>query len=105
MYTILYLYRRPQFIKQFTELLDTLSTEQPNVILGDFNKDLSKPNQKIKKFLEGRGFIQFTSESTSDSGSIIDHTYFNKSVSNVECKVIDKFYSDHDLTCLLFLVQ
>ena len=50
----------------------------PTVIFGDFNKDLSKPNPKIETFLEGRGFIQFTSESTSDSGSIIDHTYFNK---------------------------
>ena len=92
-YTILCLYRRPQqniaqFIKQLTELLEALSTEQPTVILGDFNEDLSKPNPKIKKFLEGRGFIQFTSESTSDSGSIIDHTYFNKNDSNVECKVI-----------------
>ena len=109
-YTILCLYRRPQgniahFIKQLTELLDTVSSEQPTVILGDFNKDLSKPNPKIKKFLEDRGFTQFTSESTSDSGSVIDHTYFNKNDSNVECKVIDTFYSDHDSTCLLIPKQ
>ena len=106
-YTILCLYHIPQgniahFIKQLTELLEALSTEQATVILGDFNEDLSKPNKKIKKFLEGRGYFQFTSESTSDSGSIIDHTYFNKNDSNVECKVIDTFYSDHNLTCLLF---
>ena len=82
--------------------LDALSTEQPTVILGDFNEDLCKPNPKIKQFLQDRGFNQFTSESTSDSSSIIDHTYFNKNVSKVEGKVIDTFYSDHDLTCLLF---
>ena len=106
MYTILCLYHRPQrnipeFIKQLTELLDALSIEQPTVILGDFNEDLCKPNPKIKQFLQDRGCNQFTSESKSDSGSIIDHTYFNKNVSNVERKVIDTFYFDHDLTCLL----
>ena len=37
-------------------------------------KQVGRP--KIKKILEDTGFIQFTSESTSDSGSIIDHTYF-----------------------------
>ena len=95
-YTIFCFYCRPQgkvaqFIKQLTELFNLISTKEPTAILGDFNEDISQPNPKITKFLNEKGFLQYISTRTNDSGSIIDHIYFNKNTLGIRSKVVDIF--------------
>ena len=80
-----------QFIKWSTELFNLLCTKRPDIVLGDFNEDLSEPNPKRTQFMKERGFVQLISTRTNDSGSIIDHIYFYKNTSSLKSKVLDTF--------------
>ncbi len=48
--------------------------------------------------MQKHGFKQFVTQPTTDSGSLLDHIYFNRhsDMINVHIDVHDVYYSDHD---------
>ena len=50
--------------------------------------------------MSSRGFAQLIKISTTDSGSLLDHIYFNGNAADAFVDVIDTYYSDHDATYL-----
>ena len=67
------------------------------VILGDFNKcPLAVQSNAIPTIFSNYGCSQLVVSPTYDSGSQIDHVYFNKAFKNVVVEVTDCYFSDHD---------
>lgn len=99
---IVTIYRPPSispalFNEQFNHLLSLLQRDVLTVILGDFNFDLvESPNHDIVQYMNQLGFYQFVKKPTTDYGSILDHVYVNRS-DRVSVKIVDTYYSDHDL--------
>ena len=83
-------------------LLQLFSLEQPTLVLGDFNISANSDSY-IKTFFEKSGFSQIIEHPTHDSGSLIDHIYVNKHLSDrkLECHQNSVYYSDHDMITLL----
>ena len=78
-------------------LLDQLQSQMSTILLGDFNDDISisSDNQTVN-LLTTRSFTQLVSVSTTDTGTLIDHVYYNGPLVNVIVEVHDTYYSDHD---------
>ena len=78
--------------------LSTLPSTMPTVIVGDFNENiLHKDNTKLLKFMDTRGYTQHVKQSTTDTGTLIDHVYISKENSiQIQVEVSDIYYSDHD---------
>ena len=71
------------------------------VIVGDFNSDiLSPPPSNLLHLMSANGFSQLVTAPTTDSGSLIDHIYYNGCTTNTFVDVVDTYYSDHDATFL-----
>ena len=91
-----------------TELLqhikDNIKEDISTVIAGDFNICFNTHrNNKISKFLETNGFIQFVKEATHIKGRHIDHLYFKpgkKIQENPSILRYSPYYSDHDAICV-----
>jgi len=98
---IVTIYRRPHLnIATFTSRLQTLknslSTDNVNIILGDFNINiLDSSNHGILTIMEHCGFTQQVKVPTTDYGTLLDHVYINKT-GLAEIHVIDTYFSDHD---------
>ena len=78
----------------------------PTLILGDFNLDLLSCNndRRLINFMTINNFTQIVNEPTTDRGSLIDHIYYNRPISDLFIEVSDTYYSDHDtIFCLLSL--
>jgi hypothetical protein len=79
------------------KLQDVLNSSLPTVILGDFNVNLlNNQTSNLSNLLYSCGYKQLVSTPTTDSGTLIDHIYFNGHCDNVVTQVIDTYYSDHD---------
>ena len=105
-------YRRPQlplgtFLPLLNEYLSNLPHQahqgMPTVILGDFNENLlpSTSSSRLLQFMSSLGYTQLVAEPTTDSGSLLDHIYYNRSYQGF-VDVVDTYYSDHD-ACFLSL--
>ena len=70
----------------------------PTLILGDFNLDLLSCNNdsRLINLMTLHNFNQIVNEPTTDRGSLIDHIYYNRSISDLVVEVSDTYYSDHD---------
>ena len=55
---------------------------------------------QVLQLMSSRGFAQLVKVSTTDSGSLLDHIYYNGSAADAFVDVIDTHYSDHDATYL-----
>ena len=100
-------YRHPQqplvnFLTLFAGYMCRLPRVVPTVILGDFNEDmLSTPSSShTLQLMSSKGFTQLVKVSTTDSGSLLDHIYYNGNAADAVVDVIDTYYSDHDATYL-----
>ena len=97
------IYRPPslpmnQFRVKLESLLNVLPLNVPTIILGDFNDNLIDTKESnITKLMMTHGLRQMVSKATTDSGSCLDHIYFNK---DIECfiDIQDIYFSDHDAT-------
>ncbi len=69
------------------------------IIVGDFNYDCLSGDDKLERFMENMQFKQLVNVSTHDSGSCLDHVYYNGSKS-MQSMVLDCYYSDHDLVLI-----
>ena len=102
-------YRRPQLaLRNFLRLVDDylrhcLQLRVPTVVLGDFNENLlveSSTSTTLLQFMSGIGFTQLVTTPTTDSGSLLDHIYWNHPSESCVVDVVDIYYSDHDGTFL-----
>ena len=107
---IIAVYRRPQqhlatFLSLVGDYLANLPQIVPTIIVGDFNEDISRSNSsRLLQLMTSRGFSQLVQVPTTDSGSLLDHIYFNGIIENSFVDVIDTYYSDHDATYLSFQI-
>ena len=106
---IVAVYRSPSgsmltFLNNFELLLHMLPLHIPTVIIGDFNDNIAvNPDSKLTELMNKHGFQQLIKEPTTDSRSLVDHVYFNRSTdenTNICTSVNDIYYSDHDLVCM-----
>ena len=51
------------------------------------------------QLMSSRRFSQLVQVPTTDSGSLLDHIYYNGAVNDALIDVVDTYYSDHDVTC------
>ena len=107
---VVVVYRRPQLpLRSLLSLLedylgDLPHQTMPTVIVGDFNENLlSSPSSSVLlQFMASQGFTQLVQAPTTDSGSLLDHIYYNQASTRSVVEVIDIYYSDHD-ACFLSL--
>ena len=86
------------------EFLSNLPQIVPTIILGDFNENLlsmSSPSPLLE-LMSSTGFFQLVQVPTTDSGSLLDHIYYNGAANDTFIDVVDTYYSDHDATCLFY---
>ena len=97
-------YRSPQcsiaaWISEMQHLL-CLYHSQKVCVVGDMNEDIIVESTPIHKMFTGLGFTQHVNTPTHDSGTLIDHIYTsNMANHNIVIKVLDCYYSDHDVPC------
>ena len=101
---ILTVYRRPQqplatFLSLFGNYLTSLPQIVPTIIFGDFNEGLLT-SSRVLQFMSSIGFSQLVQVPITDSGSLLDHIYYNGIIEDTVVDVIDTYYSDHDATYL-----
>ncbi len=97
-------YRRPHlllssFISLFENYLNNLQHQtMPTIILGDFNENLAgTSSSRLLHFMSSMGFSQLVKVPTTDSGSLLDHIYYNRpTINDSVVDVVDTYYSDHD---------
>ena len=100
------LYMRPSLTvatktNELRSLLSQLPEDTMCVITGDFNHDLLREeNQNLAMTMIDLGFVQHIHVSTTDSGTLLDHIYWNRN-SVIDTKVFDVHFSDHDLIAAL----
>ena len=104
------IYRKPSHnMDDFMQLLESLLTLMPlnipTIVIGDFNDNiLNQKHSSLEQFMERNGFKQYVCTATTDSGSLLDHIYFNRHGSEfgdaVQIDVHDVYYSDHDAVFL-----
>ena len=102
-FDIIFLYLSNGFSKEdLFHLLDSwIENKTPTAIMGDVNWKYSEDN-KMKRYMENKGFKQLIDKATCDSGSLLDHLYVNQSLStmNVFSRQTPTYYSDHDVLSL-----
>ena len=97
-------YRHPQqplatFLSLFGNYLAYLPHIVPTIIVVDFNEDLSRSTtSRVLQLMSSRGFSQLVQVPTTDSGSMLDHIYYNGIVEDAVIDVTNTYYSDHNAT-------
>ena len=89
------------FRTKLDDLLSVMPLNVPTVVLGDFNDNiLSTRESPLTRLMKRYGFEQCISGPTTDSGSLIDHIYYNRRDDSTPEQLIidihDAYYSDHD---------
>ena len=101
---IMAVYKRPQqpvtsFITLLSNYMANLPQIIPTIILGDFNDNLLSSNPSpLLQLMSSRRFSQLVQVPTTDSGSLLDHIYYNGAADDALIDVVDTYYSDHDAT-------
>ena len=79
-------------------LSQTTTANMPSIILGDFNDDLLvNSNLRLVELMSSYDFSQLVGSPTTNNGTLIDHVYYNRPHNSCQVKVIDAYYSDHDI--------
>ena len=101
-YVVCAIYSKPSTPKkvlcdQLKDLLDAIPKQYHIIITGDFNYNLfEKDHSQLLSCMKEFGFNQYVSEPTTDSGSLLDHMYYNKMHNGITVEVVDTYFSDHD---------
>ena len=93
---------RSTLVSLIFEILNQISTsDMPSIVLGDFNDDiLTERNHSLSSHMSRYGYSQLVHSPTTDSGTLIDHVYYNRPCLHTLVRVIDTYYSDHDTVCV-----
>ena len=103
---IMAVYRHPNqplttFLPLLNQYISNISQIMPTVILRDFNDNLLSPSPSpLLQLMSSRRFSQLVQVPTTDSGSLLDHIYYNGTADYALIDVVDTYYSDHDATYL-----
>ena len=87
-------------------VFNTLDFSLPSIVLGDFNEDFSPlalndpDTTRLGRFMRDNSYNQLVKKCTTDRGTLIDHIYFNRTAGDIDTKVCDCYYSDHDVVLL-----
>ena len=83
------------------KLTEIINLSKITMVIGDMNVcNLKRPDNKLKRLLEGMGFKEVVRGATHIDGGHLDHAY----VLNLEdtvVQLIPKYYSDHDAVCII----
>lgn len=98
------IYKRPSlavnsFLDLLRALLNLMPPTVPTMIVGDFNMS-SSDDSHLVKFMDCSGYKQYVSQPTTDSGSTLDHIYYNRVDDEAMVDIHDVYYSDHDAVFL-----
>ena len=102
---VILVYRSEQggTLKLIEHLESIIDVEMATIICGDFNICYkTSRNNRVKKFIETKGFRQLMQEPTHIKGRIIDHFYFRAGGQIQEDAHIYRYspyYTDHDAIC------
>ena len=84
-------------------VFNTLDFSLPSIVLGDFNEDfsplaLNEPDTtRLGRFMRDNSYNHLVKKYTTDRGTLIDHIYFIRTAGEIDTKVCDCYYSDHDV--------
>ena len=86
----------------FKQIDDWIDKTKPTAVIGDMNWDISQ-DTNMKKFMTARGFSQQIQKPTFNLGTIIDHVYVNRALSDLGILTEQQaaYYTDHDIVTLL----
>jgi ATP-dependent DNA helicase PIF1 len=95
---IVVVYKRPQqplqsFLLLLSDYISNLPQIVPTILLGDFNNNLLTPSSSSQ--LLQLMLSQLVQVPTTDSGSLLDHIYYNGATDGTFVDVVDTYYSDH----------
>ena len=99
--SIMLLYRSPSaktddFIESLTHLI---SSEQPDIVLGDMNLDIVSSFYKTLE-KQMNGYVQLIQKPTHVSGSVLDLVFINKKHQRPMDTIFPTYFSDHSLVAL-----
>ena len=88
------------------KLSEILNPTKSTLVVGDMNVcNIKRPNNQLKRVLEGMGFKEIVREATHTDGGHLDHAYVLNLGSLREGTVVQlasKYYSDHDALCIIW---
>ena len=64
--------------------------------------NLKRPDNKLKRLLEGMGFKEVVRDLTHMDGGHLDHAYVLH-LEDTVVQLVPKYYSDHDAVCIILL--
>ena len=87
------------------KLSEILNPTKSTLVVGDMNVcNIKRPNNQLKRVLEGMGFKEIVREATHIDGGHLDHAYVLNLGSLKEgtvVQLVSKYYSDHDALCII----
>merc|ERR1719233_732503 len=87
------------------KLSEIINPTKSTLVVGDVNVcNIKRPDNPLKRFLEGMGFKEVVKEATHLDGGHIDHAYVLNLGSFKEgtvAQLVSKYYSDHDAVCII----
>ena len=87
------------------KLEEILNLSKTTLVVGDMNICNNKrPDNKLKRFLEGLGFTEVVREATHIDGGHLDHAYvlnMGGLIEDTVVQIVSKYYSDHDAVCII----
>ncbi|XP_046348179.2 uncharacterized protein LOC124128768 [Haliotis rufescens] len=88
-------YKVDIFRKHLLQLVQELDKHSArSIIMGDFNENVFS-SSSIQTLMESNGFTQIVSESTTESGTLIDHVYV-RGLENVLVHILPTYYGYHE---------
>ena len=87
------------------KLLEVLNPTKSTLVVGDMNVcNIKRPDNQLKRLLEGMGFKEIVREATHIDGGHLDHAYvlnLGSLKDNNVVQLVSKYYSDHDAVCII----
>ena len=87
------------------KLLEVINPTKSTLVVGDMNIcNIKRPNNQLKRLLEGMGFNEIVGEATHIGGGHLDHAYvlnLGSLKDGTVVQLVSKYYSDHDAVCII----
>ena len=87
------------------KLLEVLNPNKSTLVVGDMNVcNIKRPDNQLKRLLEGMGFKEIVREATHIDGGHLDHAYvlnLGSLKDSTVVQLVSKYYSDHEAMCLI----
>ena len=88
--------------KRLTEIVNL---SKSTMVVGDMNIcNMKRPDNKLRRLLEGMGFKEVVREASHIDGGHLDHAYVlirGGVKEDTAVELVPKYYSDHDAVCII----